>query len=98
MPNYTSIEPFFAPLSKSMIIKALSLQPEIEIPATLDVQQIVSAFTTKCTLLRERLTQPRYETFKQIQEAVKNNEFRTEWVLSRLAEYTPKRRSSGKKP
>lgn len=78
--SYTAIEPFFAPLSKPMIHRALALQEgKSKVPSPV--------------LLRERMTRQRENTFKLMQPVVKSGEFTTEWMLSTLTQFTPTKKT-----
>lgn len=98
MPNYTAVEPFFAPLPKHLIMRALELDTEIKVPKTLNVHKTAQILTAKCSLLRERITEPRLNAFNEIQDALRTHEYSTDWMLRKLGEDTPRRRSNQRKP
>ena len=98
MLSYPSVEPFFAPLSKPMITQALAFQEEEHTPSiSLDIHAMISHFTAKYSLLRERIAAPRQETYQQMLPAVKNGEFTTNWMLSSISKYTPKKHPQNSK-
>lgn len=78
MISYTALEPFFAPLSRPMIQRALLVQ---EGPST----------SAAPVLLRERMVAPRDEVFHLMEPAIKKKEFTTQWMLNVLTQFTPKR-------
>src|SRR5260370_39605350 len=94
MSLYTleAVEPFFAPLSAPMIAKAASFQEEDSgsFPP-LNLRDAVSAFEAKYARLRQRFVEPRKETFNQMQPAIRDHHFTTDWMLSTLTRYTPNR-------
>lgn len=83
MISYPALEPFFAPLSRPMLQRALLAQ---EAPST----------STAPVLLHERMGPPRDEIFHLMQPVVKQKEFTTQWMLNVLTQFTPKRSGSTK--
>ena len=81
MELYTSVEPFFAPLSKPMWMHALEC---------LEDAALLPPMQKAASTLRSRLTQLRQETFELMQPIVRNGELTTPWMLKTLAQYTPK--------
>ena len=93
MAGYTleSVEPYFAPLSIPMIEKAVSSQEEDGPSTSLNLREVVSTFAATYARLRQRLVEPREETFELMRPVVAAHQFNSDWMLNTLSRYTPNR-------
>jgi len=94
MTRYTlgSVHPYFAPLSAPMIKKAvLSQEDESGLSTALNLDDVVSTFAAKYARLRQRLIEPRRETYDDMRQALASHQLTTDWMLDKLSLYTPHR-------
>ena len=78
-------EPFYAPLNKPMIEQALAYQESEEQESRSALSNGLKRSDESYILLRERVQASRSQAFASVDEAIRMNQFTSDWMLSRLS-------------